>query len=137
MKNKFAGYIGSKVKKLARGSIQAGMVGLTLFSFSNSAEAKSDQEYVRIFFNKGYGYCDARKLAKVWGGSVWQAKILGGKKIAWNNLSYLNSEWRKGAKFFRQYGFSCRQGNLSSEQQKFAYNDASRVVDAWTKDNKS
>jgi len=137
MQNKFVGYLGSIGKKLLQGSIHASMVGLTVFNFSNAAEAKTDTEFANIFYNNGYRYCDARKLAKVWGGSPWQAKILGGKKISWGNMSYLQSEWRKGVKFFQKYGFSCGQSNLSTEQQKFAYNDASRVVDAWTKNNKS
>ena len=137
MNNKFMGYLGSKAKKLVRGGVHASVVGLSLFSFSNSAQAETDQQYVKIFFNKGYGYCDARKLAKVWGGSVWQAKVLGGKKIAWKNVSYLQSQWRKGVKIFKKYGYSCGQSNLTNDQQKFTYNDSSRVVDAWTKDSKS
>lgn len=137
MKKRYLGYFGSIGKKLLRAGIHASVVGLTVFNFSGSAEAKSDSDYAKLFFQQGYGYCDARKLAKVWGGSIYQAKVTAGRKISWGNLNILQADWRKGVQFFRRYGFSCGQSNLSKEQQKFAYNDSSRVVDAWKKDSRS
>ena len=137
MQNKYVNFLGSFGKKLLLGTVHVSMASIAIFNFSNVAAAKTAGEYAQIFYKNGYRYCDARKLAKVWGGSVYDAKVTGGKKISWGNASYLQSEWRKGVKFFQRYGFTCGQSSLTTEKQKFAYNDASSVVKAWTKGEKS
>jgi len=137
MQKKYVGFLGSVGKKLLRGSVHVGMAGIAIFNFSNVAEAKSDQYYVNLFFKSGYGYCDARKLAKAYGSSVWQAKIRSGKKLSYGWKKGLDSFWQQGSRIFWNNGNTCSQSSLTPEEQKFAYNDASRVVDAWVKGNKS
>ena len=44
--------------------------------------AGGDEAYQRMFFNSEYGYCDALKVAHVWGTDVGSAKTVIGQKIA-------------------------------------------------------
>ncbi|WP_291842851.1 hypothetical protein [Maricaulis sp.] len=42
----------------------------------------NDGAYQQLFFNSDYGYCDALKVARVWGTDVGSAKTVIGQKIA-------------------------------------------------------
>jgi|GEM_PF-1753068 len=44
--------------------------------------APNDAAYQRMFFDSDYGYCDALKVAHVWGTDVGSAKTVIGQKIA-------------------------------------------------------
>jgi hypothetical protein len=113
--------------------LKVGIFCLASVGISQTASAQSDQQFRNMFFNKGYGYCDARKLAKVWRTSPWQAKLIAGRKISWGNMSLLQQDWSRGVQIFRRDGFNCGQGRLQNERRKFTYNDADRVARAWTK----
>lgn len=118
-------------RNLLRGSILSGASLLfTLAGASRQARA-NDQYYRRLFFQNGYGYCDARKLAKVLRVSPWQAKAIGGQKIAAGQTGLLRRQWARGVRIFQQYGFRC--GTSSSEDaRRYAYADADRIARAWT-----
>ena len=137
MKNGVLSVFGSLAKKLLRGTMHVSMASLAMFSLSGGANAQNDQYFVDLFFQQGYRYCDARKLSKIYRVSPWEAKILGGRKISLGNLNLLRIDWQKGVDFFQRFGFSCDQGSLTKEQRKFAYNDASRIADAWSRNKSS
>ena len=84
-----------------------------------------------MFFNAGYGYCDARKLSKVLRVSVYRAKVLAGRKIASGNTGLLQQQWQRGVRFFQRYGFSCRSGNLQDDSSRYAYSDSQKIADIW------
>jgi hypothetical protein len=126
-------------RNLARGSIALGVLGLSVGTVAQPAQAQSQraQQYVNVFFAQGYGWCDARKLSKIWRVSPSRAKVIAGEKISYGNISIVRRDWSRGVRFFQRFGFSCGQSSLpGDEQQKFTYNDADAVARAWSS-NKS
>ena len=68
-----------------------------------------------------YGYCDARKIAAVWGQSISQAKItLGNKVLA--NLQHLADA---------DIASTANRVPCSWEDSQFSYNDAVRLGQYW------
>ncbi|MCC0021133.1 MAG: hypothetical protein H6888_08655 [Nitratireductor sp.] len=119
-------------RRLGRVALHAGLTVLAAVNAVAPAKAQSEDYYAELFYQQGYGYCDARKLAKIYRTSDWQAKVIAGRKISFGNLNIVRKDWKKGVKFFRKHGFSCDQSSLSADERKFAYNDAETIARAWT-----
>ena len=123
---------------LKQTGILCGALIATLMGNVPQANANTDQEYRELFHAQGYEWCDARKLAKIYEVPPGQAKIYAGQKIAAGNLHLVQAAWTEGVAFFKKYGFTCGSTSLKdTSMERYAYNDAERVSDAWKSSTKS
>lgn len=129
-------WLKSAGRQVLRHGLKLGLAGLAAGSVSHQASAQNTQQFLNLFFQQGYGYCDARKLGKIWRTSPGQAKVIAGRKISWGNLNIVQRDWSRGVAFFRRYGFSCGRSSLPTERRQFTYNDADRVARAWVRQSK-
>ena len=123
----------------ARLLTRGGFVTTALVStlLGTTASSANDQQFRNIFFSNGYGYCDARKLAKVYRTSPWAAKAIAGRKIAAGHIGRVRRQWSRGVRIFRRNGLQCGYGSLQNDSRRFAYNDAERIAHLWRDGTKS
>ena len=125
--------VGRSLAKGGRFAVKLGTLGVVALGMSSPSSAQNSQQYWDIFFRNGFGYCDARKLAKIWRTTPEQAKATAGWKIANGHVRTVRRDWQRGVNFFRRHGFSCGRSSLPDERRRFTYNDADRVAQAWTR----
>lgn len=86
----------------------------------NTSEANERRSF-NAYFNSAYGFCDAKKVARVWGRNIGQAKAVIGTKIL-NNLTHLiDSDIRS-----TRNSVTC-----SWQETDLTYNDARRLANFW------
>ena len=73
------------------------------------------------FASSKYGYCDAKKIAKVWGGSIGAAKVVIGEKIL-NNLQSSADAFIAST----QNSVRCDWGDT-----ELSYEDAEKLAKVW------
>ena len=93
---------------------------------SPATTGNDDETAARRFFDSAYCYCDARVLAALWGGSVWDAKVTIGRKIGWGNQSILDSELVRARQAAAGRGETC-----DFIETNFTSDDASALATYW------
>ena len=118
---------------VGRFAVKLSTVALVAAGMAGPAKAQNTQQYWNVFFRAGYGYCDARKLAKIWRTTPGQAKAKAGWLIRNGNSRTVRHDWTRGVAFFRRYRFSCGSSSLPDDQRRYTYNDADNIAKAWTR----
>ena len=68
--------------KRARTGALAAATAFFVMSASPAAYAQySDRQAENAYFNSNYGFCDAKKIANVWGTDAYEGKLIIGNKI--------------------------------------------------------
>ena len=60
---------------------KAAIATASAFGVATEADARSDREKQQAYFNSEYQYCDAIKIASVWGTDGYRGKLILGDKV--------------------------------------------------------
>jgi len=112
----------AKAVKRARNGAIAAMTAFFVLSASPSAFAQySDRQAENAYFNSAYGFCDAKKIANVWGTDAYEGKLILGNKIL-AGLTRLADQ---------DIASTRNRVWCSWEESELSYDDAEYLADIW------
>ena len=99
----------------------AALVAAAMMMPAGAQPASAQTAEMNAYANSIYGYCDAKKIAAVWGRDIGSAKAVIGAKIL-NNLQHLADQ---------DIASTRNQVRCGWDEAELSYNDAVRLGQYW------
>jgi hypothetical protein len=114
-------------RALKNGALAAVTAFLVMSTSSIALAQFSDRQAENAYYNSRYGYCDAKKIASVWGVDEYQGKIIIGNKILGGLTRLANQD----------IASTRNRVWCSWEESDLSYNDAEWLAGIWAVDTYS
>ena len=113
--------ITTRLKNTLSGIFTAAALAVALSGGMAAPAQAQNQQALQVFANSNYGYCDAKKVAAVWGIDIVGAKAVIGNKIMGNITNLVDADIASTAGRVR----------CSWEELQMSYNDAVVLGQFW------